>query len=111
MTTAVLTINGGSSSIKFALYAPGESPQRLLAGEIERIGLANPVINAKGVDGQFSENHPVDAPDHEHAVDQLINWLEKWAGLNTVAAIGHRVVHGGARYFEAQLITGELVDE
>ncbi|HEV3203821.1 MAG TPA: acetate/propionate family kinase [Gemmataceae bacterium] len=110
MKAAVLTINGGSSSIKFAVYAPGESPQRLLAGEIERIGLANAVLSAKAV-GQFSENHPVDAPDHEHAVDQLIHWLEKRAGLNTVAAIGHRVVHGGARYFEAQLITPELIDE
>jgi acetate kinase len=35
----ILTINGGSSSIKFALFEAGESPRRLLAGEIQRIGL------------------------------------------------------------------------
>ena len=45
MTSSVLTINGGSSSIKFALFDQVEPPKRSLAGAVERIGLANTVLN------------------------------------------------------------------
>ena len=111
MTPGALTINGGSSSIKFALYAPGDPPQRLLAGEIECIGLGNAVLRAKGVDGKPPVRQPIDAPDHEHAVGHLIHWLEQRVGLGAVAGIGHRVVHGGTRYSEPHPITPELIDE
>ncbi|HEV3255476.1 MAG TPA: acetate/propionate family kinase [Gemmataceae bacterium] len=111
MTAGVLTINGGSSSIKFALYAPGDPPGALLSGKVERVGLGDAVLRVKGADGQPPVRQPVDAPDHQGAVGQLIDWLEKSAGLGQVAAIGHRVVHGGARYTEAQRITPEMLAE
>ncbi len=120
MTGSVLTINGGSSSIKFALYAlpvvarsgdRATTEERLLSGELERIGLANAVLSAKGADGNLPERQPVDAPDHERAAGQLINWLDKRVGLKAVAAVGHRVVHGGTRYTEAHRVTAELVHE
>jgi acetate kinase len=110
MTASVLTINGGSSSIKFALYAPSPSPRRLLSGELERIGLGDAVLRAKGTDAK-PEQQPINAPDHARAVAGLIHWLEERGGLGAVAAVGHRVVHGGARYASAQPITTELVDE
>ena len=52
----VLTINGGSSSIKFALFEPVEPPKRSLTGEVERIGLANTGINAKGANGLLARD-------------------------------------------------------
>ena len=55
MTSSVLTINGGSSSIKFALFDQVEPPKRSLTGAVERIGLANTVINAKGANGPLSD--------------------------------------------------------
>jgi acetate kinase len=45
----ILTINGGSSSIKFALFEAGDSPQRILEGGIERIGLPEATLRVKGL--------------------------------------------------------------
>ena len=58
MTSSVLTINGGSSSIKFALFDQVEPPERSLAGEVERIGLADTVIRAKGANGPLTGDEP-----------------------------------------------------
>lgn len=116
MTTApstrrLLTINGGSSSIKFALFAPGEPPRRMLAGEVERIGLPNAFLKAEGENGEPARQEPIDAADHRRAVERLIEWLERRIGFSSVAAIGHRIVHGGARYGAPAPVTPELVEE
>lgn len=114
MTAYVLTINGGSSSIKFALFAPGDPPQRVLVGKIERIGLPGASLSAAGIavsGGQTPAERPIDAPDHRQAVGQLIDWLKTVVRLDDIAAIGHRVVHGGPRYGSAQEITPELIAE
>ncbi len=111
MTTSVLTINGGSSSIKFALYAPGDPPRPLLSGKVERIGLGDGLLAAMGGDAEPPVRQPIDASDHSHAVEGLIGWLEQRVGLRDLAAVGHRVVHGGTRYTEAQPITPEVVDD
>ena len=50
---------------------------------------------------------PIDASDHSHAAEELIEWLEQRVGLRELTAVGHRVVHGGALYTEAQPITPE----
>jgi acetate kinase len=55
MAEPVLTVNGGSSSIKFALFGRAEPPLGSLAGEVERIGLEETVISAKGAAGQATE--------------------------------------------------------
>jgi acetate kinase len=107
----VLTINGGSSSIKFALFAPGEPPRRRLAGSLERIGLADPVLTVNEFDGRPPVSCAVAAPDHEHAAGQLIQWLSERVGFTTVGAVGHRVVHGGPRYRDPQPITPNLLEE
>jgi acetate kinase len=107
----ILTINGGSSSIKFALYTPGHPPRRLLSGEVERIGLPDAVLKVAGGDGRQPERRPIAAPDHGHAVHQLIDWLDGQIGFSGVTAVGHRIVHGGARYSKPQRVTPELLDE
>jgi acetate kinase len=111
MTATVLTINGGSSSIKFAVFAPGAPPRRLLAGQVERIGLGGAVLRAKNGDSGSHTDQPVDAPDHGRAAEQLIRWLRERDALGAVAAVGHRVVHGGPRYTAAQPVTAEVVAE
>lgn len=108
MTACVLTINGGSSSIKFALFSAGDPPQRLLTGLIERIGLADPLLTVKG---ELPAKEAIAASDHAEAVAGLIRWLEQHGRLNGVAAVGHRVVHGGAKYSDSQKVTPELVAE
>ena len=107
----VLTINGGSSSIKFALFEQVEPPKRSLTGEVERIGLANTVIGAKGANAPFTWDEPLEAANLEQAGGQLVDWLGKHTDLEAVEAVGHRIVHGGPRYTRAQRITPELIEE
>ena len=91
----ILTINGGSSSIKFALFEAGDPLRRLLAGGIERIGLPEATLRVKGLDQADNVTRLVMAPDHTAAVGALMDWIEERLGRDALAAVGHRVVHGG----------------
>ena len=105
----ILTINGGSSSLKFALFDRGEPPARLLSGRVDRIGLedARWIMARAGEGGK--EEHRVDAPNQEAAVRLVIDWLEGSVGFAEIGAIGHRVVHGGSRYDQPERVTAELI--
>ncbi len=105
----ILTVNGGSSSIKFALFEARGSLQRLLDGRIERIGTHSASMSAKGKDKADNFSHGVTAPDHKAAVNVLMDWLEERVGQDELAAVGHRVVHGGPTYTEPQRVTHEMV--
>ena len=107
----ILTINGGSSSIKFALFEAGDSLQRTLEGSIERIGLPEATLRVKGSKPADNLSRPVAAPDHTAAVGALMDWIEERLGRATLTAVGHRVVHGGPKYSDPQLITKEMVEE
>jgi len=107
----ILTINGGSSSIKFALFEAGESLQRILAGGIDRIGQPEPTLQVKGVDQEANFSRAVKAPNHTAAVGILMDWIEKRTGRGALAAIGHRFVHGGPKYYKPQKITAEMLEE
>src|SRR5438105_5013760 len=95
----VLSINGGSSSVKFAVYTPDEL-RRLFHGSFERIGLENCVIHFKNEGQNTDERREIGAADHRRVVEELIGWLEAELGLSSFSAVGHRVVHGGARFGE-----------
>jgi acetate kinase len=107
----ILTINGGSSSIKFALFEICESPRRILAGGIERIGLPEPSFRVKGADQSDNFSRSVKAPDHTAAVGLLMDWIEERIGRDALTAVGHRVVHGGPKYSKPQKITAKMVEE
>src|SRR5579859_3657870 len=107
----VLTINGGSSSIKFALFETDPKLRRVLEGKIERIGSPGSVLIVKGADLADNLNRPIQAPDHKAAVEVLMDWLEGRIPSGGLLAVGHRVVHGGPKYSEPQRITPELVKE
>ena len=108
--TCVLTINGGSSSIKFALYRIEESPKRLIYGKIDRIGLPGTNLTFNDSAQSRQGNHIIEASDHKSAARILINWLIEHVELSSVKAVGHRVVHG-MNYSEPELVTQELLDE
>jgi acetate kinase len=107
----ILTINGGSSSIKFALFEAGDSLPRILEGAIERIGLPQAALRVKGANPADNFSRPVTAPDHTVAVGVLMDWIEERVGSDALAAVGHRVVHGGPKYSQPQRITAEMVEE
>jgi acetate kinase len=107
----ILTINGGSSSIKFALVEAADPLRRILEGAIERIGLSEASLRVKGVDQPDNFSRPVAAPDHTRAVSALMDWIEERLGRDALTAVGHRVVHGGPKYSKPQRITPEMVEE
>ena len=109
--TRILTINGGSSSIKIALFEAGDPLRRILEGGIERIGLPEATFRVKGSDQADNVSRVVMAPDHTVAVGALMDWIEERNGRDTLTAVGHRVVHGGPKYYEPQRITAEMVAE
>ena len=105
----ILTINGGSSSIKFARFEAGDSQQRMLEGGIESIGLQEATFRVKSLDPADNFSRSVSAPDHTVAVGILIDWIEERSGREALTAIGHRMVHGGPKYYKPQRITAEMV--
>jgi len=107
----ILTINGGSSSIKFALFEGGDSLRRILEGEIERIGLPEATLRVKGANQGDNFSRSVTALNHSVAVGALIDWIEERSGSDALTAVGHRVVHGGPKHYKPQRITAEMVED
>ena len=107
----ILTVNVGSSSIKFALFEAGVILRREYAGTIERIGLPTPVLRIEGAKPADSVSERLSAPDHTAAMGAIIDWIEKRGDISALSGVGHRVVHGGPNYSAPQRITPELLDE
>jgi acetate kinase len=107
----ILTINGGSSSIKFAMFVADNPLRRILEGEMERIGLPEAVLRVKGLNPADNFSQPVKAPDHTAAVVVLMDWIEQRSGREALTAVGHRVVHGGPKYNQPQRITTEMIED
>src|SRR5579863_5393179 len=97
-SSCILTINGGSSSIRFALYEAGEPLKRTLSGTLDRIGLS-------GTNLTFNGDTPALAvPDHKSAAGFLIDWIENQSTFASIRAVGHRVVHG-MKHSEPEMVT------
>lgn len=106
----VLAINGGSSSIKFALYQVGEALEHRLHGKVDRIGLSGTNLTCHDPDGKPQAGCSLAAADHRSAASFLIDWFEAQKTFASVKAVGHRVVHG-MTHFEPEQVTPELIDE
>jgi acetate kinase len=106
----MLAMNGGSSSIKFALYRMGDSPQRRLHGKVDRIGLRGTTLTFDDLERNQRDSRIIGDFDHRSAANFVIDWLDKQIGLTSIKAVGHRVVNGGAHYNEPQRVTQELLD-
>src|ERR1035441_9840872 len=106
----ILTINGGSSSIKFAVYLDNEPLKRRLYGTVDRIGMSgtNLTFHVPATNQEDSRN--LDAPDHKSAATFLMDWLEQQHGFVSLQAVGHRVVHG-MHHTAPELVTQELLEE
>jgi acetate kinase len=107
---SILTINGGSSSIKFALYAAVKPLKRGLYGTVDRIGLTGTNLTFHDTDGEPQTRHKLAAADHKSAANSLIDWLETQIDFKSVNGVGHRVVHG-MKHTEPEIVTKKLLDE
>lgn len=109
MPQGILTLNAGSSSIKFALFPVAHPiPERpWLAGQIDGIGTATPRFTAGAGGGETLADVTLDLPAHgahRAALAHLVAWLSRHDGGWQIAAVGHRVVHGGERFAEPMLV-------
>jgi len=84
----ILAINGGSSSIKFALFEAGGPLRRVLEGEIERIGLPETNFRVKDLNRAESVSRPVPVGDYTAAVGALMDWIEEQLGRGGLTAWG-----------------------
>lgn len=115
MTDAILVLNAGSSSLKFAVFPDNEgTPVAILRGKIAGIG-TNPIFSAKEGNGvalpkeafpQFEKTIGLD-----DLVPLLLNWLKSHRGGVTIRAAGHRVVHGGLDRDGPARVTNQLLTD
>jgi acetate kinase len=109
-TRSLLTINGGSSSIRFALYEEGEPLRLLLNGKVDRVGLSGTNLSFKDSTGLSQDSRIIDPARHPSAVAFLLDWLETQQVFASIKAVGHRVVHG-MTHSAPERVTQELLDE
>lgn len=105
----ILVLNGGSSSIKFAVYEPGEIPQRRLHGHLDRIGLPGTQLTVSAGPEASPTISPATAADPAAAANFLLDWLDHHGVFTTLAAVGYRVVHGGPAHQAPELMTPALL--
>lgn len=101
----VLTINGGSSSLKFALFQTAEPLRCVLSGKFERIGLPEGSLSVIRPDGEGPDRRSIDLPNHAACIPALAELLEAEQYAGELKAVVHRVVHGGNCYSEPEVIT------
>jgi len=107
----ILTINSGSSSIKFSLYVLGETERLVLTGELGRIGVSQGFFQTQDHEGRQLTTQELDLPDHEAALQTLFAWLPDHEVGKDLHAVGHRLVHGGAVHVKPQLVSPALIDD
>nr|WP_294512091.1 acetate/propionate family kinase [uncultured Rhodopila sp.] len=114
MTRHVVTLNAGSSSIKFSLFeAVGDTLSPVAIGQVETQGQQRKISIHDGAGTSINEatwSRPDGAPFHKDALDRILSWRRATFPDAQVEAAGHRVVHGGLRYAEPVLITDDVLD-
>jgi acetate kinase len=109
MDPVILSINGGSSSIKFSLFKKEDQLVALFSGHIQRIGVNGTVLFIKNLVQNKEQRMPVDAKNIQGAVAYITDWLDQHSNVS-ITAIGHRIVYG-INHTRAALITDILLDE
>ena len=108
MKQGILTINAGSSSIKFALFSLDHpiSPEAEVSGQIDGIGAETTKMVAKNRAGERIADQVLEGGkvSHAQAFDALLKWFTASHANWQIVAVGHRVVHGGERYSKPTLI-------
>lgn len=105
----ILILNGGSSSLKFAVCDDAARGTWMLRGQFEGVGTSNTLLSMK--EGGTGSRRDVGAMDHSAATGFLLDWLKERLGRGSVVAVGHRVVHGGLRYQAPQAIDEAMIAE
>jgi len=105
-------LNAGSSSIKFALYGVSADEPLLFKGKVEEIGVA-PRLTAEDAEGKgvAARNWPAEGFDHGAATREVLTTARELIGGLPVAAVAHRVVHGGTKYSAPVRVDASVIAE
>src|SRR5438270_3517265 len=107
MEQTILCLNGGSSSLKFAVYRlSGAAEERIFSGAVEAIGQSSGKAWLRSGDKALLEENG-SFPDHTAAIEKMFAALRE-QGVGKLAAAGHRIVHGGPKFTAPQLIDARL---
>ncbi|MBI5885019.1 MAG: acetate/propionate family kinase [Deltaproteobacteria bacterium] len=109
----ILTINSGSSSIKFSVYDCAKGVEsRLAVGMVNNIGMTGSESEFT-VDSAGAASRKVypGLPDHDAAIKVILDWLKGGPYAESIAGVGHRVVHGGERFIAPSLVNTGLLEE
>ncbi|MCY6379564.1 acetate/propionate family kinase [Hoeflea prorocentri] len=105
--TGILTLNAGSSSIKFGLYNDAPEPEQLVDGQVDGIGgSARLELHAKAAKTSID----VDAPTQAAALEVAMRALSPHMSGLEISGIGHRIVHGGMEFVEPVVLTQDILD-
>lgn len=107
----ILTVNGGSSSLKAALFRNEDPPVPTVRCLIGRIGFPDGMMVVTASEAGQSERRALSVQDHAAGMDLLMQWLEQAVGLGSLRAVGHRVVHGGLAYSRPERVTPDMLAE
>ncbi len=109
-TDLILTINSGSSSIKFGLYSMGRAETMVLAGSVTGIGLDSAMFEVGDGDKKTMIEKRLPLLGHNEALKEIIEWLQSTRDAYHFDTVGHRLVHGGNRFSRPHLITPDLME-
>ncbi len=105
--SSILTLNSGSSSIKFAVYALDTAVSRVWSGSITRIGLPGTTLQTRDHHTQVTDRQPLGSDMHA-VIQALCDWLTQHVAVAQLAAIAHRIVYG-MEHTQAALVSPELL--
>ncbi len=109
----VLTLNAGSSTLKFGLFEAGETPKPLITGLIDHIGGAATakLKDAQGNTVSFSDLPAKNSANHDGALQASLTKISNRFPNAKIDAVGHRVVHGGLNFSDPVELTPEVISE
>ncbi|MBE2218623.1 MAG: acetate/propionate family kinase [Ignavibacteria bacterium] len=105
----ILSINCGTSSLKFALFRSDPSIIMEWSGQIDNIGSAKSYLIIHDNKGVTLANDKLEHPDTVGAVKLLVKWLRKNSKQYKLRAIGHRIIQGGMLYKDHQMVSKKLI--
>jgi acetate kinase len=111
---AIITLNAGSSSLKFSVYLEGEELAELIVGQVENLGPAATIEFQRSGDTEKVQKD-IGTADHKIALTEILNVLEPLLDVHDgqghkVIGVGHRVVHGGIEFDSPAVINEDVID-
>ncbi len=106
----ILIVNGGSSSIKFAIFDLGEMGDKIVSGQINKLGSKHPVFSYKNNFNDEKYKIEIRSKDFTEAAGYLIDWLKKQKYFDKIVCIGHRIVHGMEHNYP-EIVNEKLLNE